>query len=59
MMKIIVDDIEYEIIENYRDCYDKELLLEKITDYFYDYKEKYLEKECAYKCKYFLLKKVK
>ena len=37
MMKIIVDDIEYEIIENYRDCYDKELLLEKITDYFYDY----------------------
>ena len=22
-------------------------------------KEKYLEKECAYKCKYFLLKKVK
>ena len=37
MMKIIVDDIEYEIIENYRDCYDKDLLLEKITDYFYDY----------------------
>ena len=30
MMKIIVDDIDYEIIENYRDCYDKELLLENI-----------------------------
>ena len=91
MMKIIVDDIEYEIVENYRDCYDKELLLEKITDYFYDYDyilgdfaygklrlkgfcnkdndiykpindienlKKYLEENCPFNCKYFVLKRL-
>ena len=92
MKKVIINDNEYELLENYRDCYDKELLTVKMTDYFDDYdyvlgdfaygklrlkgfcdktntkynkindianKDIYLEKECAYKCKYFLIKKIK
>ena len=89
-MKIVLNDIEYEIIKNYRDGYDEEAVKEKTTDYFneYDYifgdwaygklrlkgfydkdnkkvskinniedLEKYIKDNCAYDCKYFLLKK--
>ena len=92
MKKIVVENHEYEIIEDNGDCFDKEEFTEKYTDYFYDYdyilgdyaynklrlkgfceknnkrfnkindiknKDNYLSKECAYKCKYFLLKIVK
>lgn len=91
MKKLTINEIEYELIENFRDAYDKELLLQKITDYFYDYdyilgdyaygklrlkgfcnptnqkcnsinniekKANYLKKECAYNCRYFLIKKI-
>ena len=39
MKKIVINDIEYEIIRNDKDCINKEELGEKITDYFdeYDY----------------------
>ena len=39
MKKIVINDIEYEIIRNYKDCINKKELEEKITDYFdeYDY----------------------
>lgn len=92
MKKIVINDKEYEMLENYRDCYDKELVSPKMTDYFDDYdyilgdfaygklrlkgfcdknnpknnkindisnKDDYLKNECAYMCKYFLLKKTK
>ena len=37
--KIVINDIEYEIIRNDKDCINKKELEEKITDYFdeYDY----------------------
>ena len=35
--EIIINEKKYEIIENDRDCLDIEELLEKATDYFYDY----------------------
>ena len=39
MKEITINNINYEIIENNGDAIDKELLAEKITDYFdgYDY----------------------
>lgn len=39
MKKIVINDIEYEIIINDKDCINKKELEEKITDYFdeYDY----------------------
>ncbi len=39
MKKIVINDIEYEIIRNDKDCINKEELEEKITDYFdeFDY----------------------
>lgn len=33
-MQIKINDIEYEIISNYKDAIDEELLKEKITSYF-------------------------
>ena len=40
-MKIIINDLEYKIVEDYRDCFDYEELKSKLedTDYFstYDY----------------------
>ena len=81
----------YELVENYKDGYDEEILNEKLTYYFscYDYifgdwaygklrlkgfydstnknvskindiknLKKYIEQNCAYGCRYFLLKKV-
>lgn len=92
MKKILLNKIEYELIEDYKNGYDQKLIEEKITDYFepYDYivgdfaygklrlkgfcdkgnpiyrlmnaigtKESYIQNECAYECKYFVLKKVK
>ena len=39
MKKIVINDIEYEIIRNDKDCINKKELEEKITDHFdeYDY----------------------
>ena len=39
MKKITVEDIEYEIVTDYRDGFQKEDFLNKYTDYFkaYDY----------------------
>ena len=91
-MNIEVDNNKYKLIKNYRDGFDKEAFLERVTEYFdeYDYifgdwaygklrlkgfynsKNKnvnkindikllddYIKNNCAYDCKYFLLKKVK
>lgn len=90
-MEVKVGNITYEIIKNYRNAFDKQLFLEKVTDYFdvYDYifgdiaynklrlkgfcdkdnkfykeindidkLESYIKEDCAYDCKYFLLKKL-
>lgn len=39
MKKILINDIEYEILRNDKDCIDVDDLQDKITDYFnvYDY----------------------
>ena len=88
---VTVEDKEYELVENYRDCFDLEEFKSYYTDYFYDFdyivgdyaysklrlkgfyddsnkkskdfnkfskKDKYLEENCAYNCKYFILKKI-
>lgn len=34
---IKIENIEYEIIENYRDGFDEEAFVSKCTDYFYVY----------------------
>ena len=92
-MKIILNEIEYKLLEDYRDCFLLDEVKEKLndTDYFneFDYilgdysydklrlkgfcdknnkrynkindystKDEYLKKLCAYKCKYFVLKRV-
>jgi len=36
-IKIEINNQEYELIENYKDGFDKEEFLLKCTDYFYDY----------------------
>ena len=92
MKKIILDNIEYELIENNGDCFSDVDIKDKYTDYFYEFdyilgdyaynklrlkgfceknnkrynkindystKDNYLKNLCAYKCKYFVLKKVK
>ena len=92
MKKIVLENIEYEVIENINDCFDEGEVKEKYTDYFYDFdyilgdyaynklrmkgfceknnsrfnkindfsmKDEYLKKLCAYKCRYFVLKRVK
>lgn len=81
----------YEIIEDYKNGFDQNAMIEKFTDFFepYDYivgdwaygklrlkgfcdsdnsiyrkvndinrKDAYLNNECAYECRYFILKKV-
>lgn len=35
--KVVLDNVEYEIIKDYNDAYDQEIVSEKYTDYFYDY----------------------
>ena len=90
--KVLLDNIEYEVIENIDGCFDENDVKEKFTDYFYDFdyilgdfaynklrlkgfcekgnkrynkindystKDNYLKTLCAYKCRYFVLKKVK
>ena len=37
MKKIKINNIEYSIIEDIKDAIDKEILTEKITDYFDDF----------------------
>jgi len=76
MKKIILDNNEYELIEDNGDCFSDVDIKDKYTDYFYEFdyilgdyaynkindyntKADYLKKLCAYKCKYFVLKKVK
>ncbi len=92
MKKVVLDTIEYEVIEDNGDCFLESEVKEKFTDYFYDFdyilgdyaynklrlkgfcdrdnkrynkindfrgKDKYLTTLCAYKCRYFVLKKVK
>ena len=91
MKKYKFNELEYELIENYKDGFDKEAVESLITDYFnnYDYivgdwsygklrlkgfcdkenkinnkinniklLEQYIKENCAYECKYFVLKKV-
>lgn len=36
-MKIILNDIEYELIKNYREAFDEEVVKERTTDYFNEY----------------------
>lgn len=36
-MKFIINEIEYNLIENYKEGYDKEELETKLTEYFQDY----------------------
>jgi uncharacterized protein YutD len=89
-MKIILENNEYELVENVREGLDLDNLKEKYTDYFepYDYivgdwaygklrlkgfydeknknvtdinninnVKKYLGNNCAYNCKFFIIKK--
>lgn len=91
MEKITINDIKYELIENYKKGFELEDVKEKCTDYFNDFdyiigdyaygklrlkgfydkqnkkckslnniqnKDKYLKNECAYECRYFVLKKI-
>jgi len=92
MKKIVLDNIEYELIEDNGDCFLESEVKEKYTDYFDDFdyilgdyaynklrlkgfcektnprfnkindiktKNNYLDTLCAYKCHYFVLKRVK
>ncbi len=91
MNKYKINDIEFELIENYKDGFDLEEITSKYTEYFdnYDYiigdwsygklrlkglcdkknklnnkinnikiKDEYLKNNCAYDCRYFILKKI-
>ena len=91
MKKYKLNEIEYELIEEYKEGFDFEEAQNKITDYFipYDYivgdwsygklrlkgfcdknneiykkindienLKKYLEENCSYNCKYFVLKRI-
>lgn len=46
MEKIRINDVDYEVVVNERDAIDKELLSEKITDYFDNYE--YIVGDWAY-----------
>ena len=37
MKKIVINEKEYEVVENEKDCLNEEELEEKLTDYFDDY----------------------
>lgn len=91
MKNIILENMEYEIIDNVREGFDEEELRSKFTDYFYIYDyvvgdwaygkmrlkgffdsnnkqckninnintlKDYIKNNCAYNCKYFVIKKV-
>lgn len=36
-MKIVLNEIEYEVIKNYRDGFDAEVIKDKATDYFKEF----------------------
>ena len=88
---VSVFDVNYDLIDNYRDCFDLEEFKNRVTEDFlnYDYilgdyaysklrlkgfynddnknakeynkyskKDSYLKENCAYDCKYFVLKKI-
>jgi len=88
---ITIGEFNFELIENYRECFDKEEFSELFTEYFYNFdyiigdyaynklrlkgfyednnkkaknfnkisnKDKYLKDNCAYSCRYFILKKI-
>ena len=90
MKKIVLNDVEYELIKDERDCFSLEEVKNLFTDYFddydyvvgdysysklrlkgfydaknkkvkdlnnYNYLDKYLETQCAYNCKYFVIKR--
>lgn len=91
MKRININESEYEVVENYNEAIDNDVLEMMITDYFerFDYifgdwaygklrlkgyydsgnknvknfndvknYKKYVEKYCAYGCRYFLIKRV-
>ena len=90
-MKIILEGNPYELVEEYKDGFDKEALEERYTSYFegydyilgdwaygklrlkgfcekqnklfnkindYRYIKEYIEENCAYECRYFIIKKI-
>lgn len=92
MKKITINNIEYEVINDVKDAIDKELLEEKITEYFdgFDYivgdyaygklrlkgfndkdnkyfkpindiskLDEYINKSCAFGCRWFCIRKIK
>lgn len=91
MKKITIDEKEFELIEDYKDAFDKDEFTTRYTEYFdiYDYilgdwsygklrlkgfceknskalnkindfenVKTYIKDNCAYDCKYFILKKL-
>lgn len=91
MKKYKINDLEYELLENYKDGFDLDSVSEKMTDFFelYDYivgdwaygklrlkgfcnkknkfykkinnyegMHQYIKNDCAYECRYFILKKI-
>ncbi len=92
MKKVVLENNEYELIEDNGECFIESEVKDKYTDYFNDFdyilgdyaynklrlkgfcekgnprfnkindygtKNKYLDELCAYKCRYFVLKKSK
>ncbi len=90
-MKININNIDYEVIEDNKEAIEIDVLKEKVTDYFepYDYivgdwaygklrlkgfnnknnknfkelnnyqnAKSYIEKDCAFGCRYFIIKKI-
>lgn len=88
---ISVGEFNFELIENYRECFEKSEFESLFTEYFYDFdyivgdyaynklrlkgfyedsnkksknfnkisgKDKYIKENCAYSCRYFILKKI-
>ena len=37
MKKILLNDIEYEVVKDYRDAFEEEAVTEKATEYFVEY----------------------
>lgn len=90
-LKIVLNENAYELIDNYKDAFNKEEINNLYTDYFKDYDyilgdyaysklrlkgfcnkdnkmlnsindyeniNNYIKEQCAYDCKYFVLKKI-
>ncbi|MDD3392771.1 MAG: DUF1027 domain-containing protein [Bacilli bacterium] len=91
MKRYIFDELEYELMQDYREAFNKEEVQNKMTEYFKDYdyilgdwsygklrlkgfceknnslfnnindiasKDNYLKNNCAYDCRYFILKRI-